>query len=152
ALFKDAENMLKRIVNEHWLQARAVVGLWPANAREDDVVLYMDEKRAATRAVFHTLRQQTAHERDVADLALADFIAPESSGKADYLGGFVVSTGFGEEKRSERFKAEKDDYNSILLKALADRLAESFAERMHQRVRAEFWAYAPEENLSNAEL
>jgi 5-methyltetrahydrofolate--homocysteine methyltransferase len=152
ALFADAQGMLKRIVDEKWLTARAVVGFWPANAEGDDIVLYTDETRKERLGAFHTLRQQVARERGTPNLALADFVAPASSGKTDYIGGFAVTAGIGEEAVAARFKADKDDYSAILLSALADRLAEAFAERLHQRVRKEFWAYAPEENLSTGEL
>ena len=148
ALFADAQAMMKRIVDEKWLTARTAFGFWPANADGDDVVLYKDENRAERLAVFHSLRQQTAKEAGAVNLALADFVAP----KGDYIGGFVVTAGIGEDAIAARFKADKDDYNAILLSALADRLAEAFAERLHGRVRREFWAYAPEENLSNDDL
>jgi 5-methyltetrahydrofolate--homocysteine methyltransferase len=144
--------MLARIVEEKWLVARASVGFWPAQAKDDDVVLFTGDGRGEELAVFHTLRQQVARERDTPNLALADFIAPAGVKKPDYIGGFVVTTGHGEREISARFEADKDDYSSILLKALADRLAEAFAEHMHERVRREFWAYAPDENLSNADL
>jgi 5-methyltetrahydrofolate--homocysteine methyltransferase len=152
ALFADARVMLKRIVKERWLTANAVIGFWPAAAEGDDIVLYKDETRAERLAAFHTLRQQVSREREQPNLALADFVARHDSGKPDYVGAFVVTTGIGEEEIATRFKADKDDYNAILLSALADRLAEAFAERLHQRVRREFWAYAPDENLSNDEL
>jgi len=152
ALFADAQAMLTRIVEEKWLTARASIGFWPAESEGEDIVLYTDKMRKTRLATFHTLRQQVARERQTANLALSDFVAPAGIGKEDYVGGFVVTTGFGEEALAERFKADKDDYNAILLSALADRLAEAFAERMHQRVRREFWAYAPDETLSNEEM
>jgi 5-methyltetrahydrofolate--homocysteine methyltransferase len=152
ALFDDAKAMLTRIIDERWLTARAVIGLWPAQAVDEDIILYADASRREELAILHTLRQQVARERDTPNLALADFVAPAEMGKPDYLGGFVVSTGFGEREMAARFETDKDDYNSILLKALADRLAEAFAEHMHERVRREFWGYAPNENLSNADL
>jgi 5-methyltetrahydrofolate--homocysteine methyltransferase len=152
ALLGDARAMLRRIVKERWLTANAVIGFWPAAAEGDDIVLYKDDTRAERLAAFHTLRQQVSREREQPNLALADFVAPNDSGKPDYVGGFVVTTGIGEEEIATRFKADKDDYNAILLSALADRLAEAFAERLHQRVRREFWAYAPDENLSNDAL
>ncbi|HYM19206.1 MAG TPA: methionine synthase [Micropepsaceae bacterium] len=151
ALFSDAQTMLKRLVAEKWLTARAVIGFWPAAASGDDIVLYRDESRKSVLAVLRTLRQQVARDRAVPNLALSDFVAP-SGGQPDYVGGFVVTAGIGEETHAARFKADKDDYNAILLSALADRLAEAFAERMHQRVRKEFWAYAAEEVLSTEEL
>ncbi|MEQ9449715.1 MAG: vitamin B12 dependent-methionine synthase activation domain-containing protein, partial [Rhodospirillaceae bacterium] len=139
-----------------WLTARGVIGFWPANAVGDDIEVYADESRSTVLATFHTLRQQmqrdTSRENVRANAALADFIAPKESGVADYIGGFAVTAGHGIEKQLEAFEREHDDYNAILLKALADRLAESFAERMHQRVREEFWGYAPGERLSNDDL
>jgi len=151
-LFADAQAMLKRIVDEKWLTARATIGFWPAESEGEDVVVYADEERKTKLGVFHTLRQQVSRERDTPNLALSDFVAPAGIGKSDYIGGFVVTTGHGEDPIAARFKADKDDYNAILLSALADRLAEAFAERMHQRVRKEFWAYAPDEAFSNEEL
>jgi len=152
SLFNDAQAMLKRAIVEKWLTARAVIGLWPAEAQGDDIAIFGDEKRAKPLAVFHTLRQQMARERESPNLALADFVAPRAAGRRDYIGGFVVTTGFGEPERAKIFEADKDDYSSILLKSLADRLAESFAERMHQRVRKEFWGFASDEKFSNEEL
>jgi len=152
-LYEDANAMLKQIVNEKWLRARAVIGLFPASTvNDDDIELYTDESRSSVRTVFHTLRQQIAHRGDAPDYALADFIAPQDSGVEDYIGAFAVTAGIGIEERVAAFEADHDDYNSILLKALADRLAEAFAERMHERVRQEFWSYAAAENLSNEEL
>ncbi|MGB5471892.1 MAG: methionine synthase [Gammaproteobacteria bacterium] len=152
-LYEDANAMLKMIVNEKWLRARAVIGLFPASTvNDDDIELYTDESRSSVRTVFHTLRQQMAHRGDAPDYALADFIAPKGSSVEDYIGAFAVTTGIGIEERVAAFEADHDDYNSILLKALADRLAEAFAERMHERVRQEFWGYAPAESLSNDEL
>ncbi len=152
-LYNDANAMLKQIVNEHWLQARAVIGLFPANTvNDDDIELYTDDTRSEVLSVVHTLRQQMSRRHDAANYALADYIAPKDSGIEDYLGAFAVTAGIGIEDRIEQFEADHDDYNSILLKALADRLAEAFAERMHERVRQEFWGYAPAESLSNAEL
>jgi 5-methyltetrahydrofolate--homocysteine methyltransferase len=152
ALFADAQAMLKRIVDEKWLKANAVIGFWPADAQGDDIVLYTDEKRGSLLGTLHTLRQQVARERDMPNLALADFVAPKESGKPDYVGGFAVTAGIGEDEIAARFKADKDDYSAILLSALADRLAEAFAERLHQRARKEFWGYAADESLSNDEL
>ena len=151
-LFEDAQAMLKKIVEEKWLTARAVVGFWPANSSGDDIILYTDDKRDNVESTLHTLRQQMARKRDRPNLALADFIAPKDSGKADYVGGFAVTTGIGEEKFAERFKADKDDYSAILLSALADRLAEGFAEALHARVRKEFWGYASDEDLTYEDL
>ncbi|MBS9475611.1 methionine synthase [Ancylobacter radicis] len=152
ALFDDAQRMLETIVAEKWLTARAVVGFWPANTVGDDIVLFTDDSRSTELATLHTLRQQMGKREGRANVALADFIAPKSAAVPDYIGGFCVTTGFGEPERSDAFKNANDDYSSILLKALADRLAEAFAERMHQRVRTEFWAYAPDEELENENL
>ncbi|MGQ0741022.1 MAG: methionine synthase [Alphaproteobacteria bacterium] len=152
SLFNDAQAMLKLIVTEKWLSARAVIGLWPAQAESDDIAVFADEARKERIAVFHTLRQQMARERESPNLALADFVAPKQSGRKDYVGAFVVTAGFGEADRARKFEADKDDYSAILLKSLADRLAEAFAERMHQRVRKEFWGYATDEKFTNEEL
>jgi 5-methyltetrahydrofolate--homocysteine methyltransferase len=151
-LFGDARAMLEKIVRERWLRARAVIGFWPANAQDDDVVVFQDEPRSAPLAVLHTIRQQMSRESNKPNLALADFVAPRTSGVADYVGGFVVTTGHGEDDHIRRFEADKDDYSAILLRALADRLAEAFAERLHERVRREFWAYAPDEKFTSDEL
>jgi 5-methyltetrahydrofolate--homocysteine methyltransferase len=152
-LYNDAQAMLQRIVGEKWLKARAVIGFWPANAVDDDIEIYADDSRARPLATIHTLRQQMARDgRDRANLALADFIAPKESGVKDYIGGFAVTTGIGLDAVVDRFEKNHDDYSAILAKALADRLAEAFAERLHERVRREFWAYAPDEDLSNEEL
>ena len=153
ALFDDAQEMLAKIVEGKWLRPKAVIGFWPANQiNHDDIELYTDETRDTHLMMFHTLRQQMARKNDRANFALSDFVAPIDTGLADYIGGFAVTTGHGEEDHSERFKADKDDYSGIMLSALADRLAEAFAEHMHGRVRREFWGYAPNENLSNEEL
>ena len=153
-LFKDAEEMLERIVSEKWLSAKAVIGFWPANSVGDDIELYTGEPRHSVLANLHTLRQQIArdHNRGRAHTALADFVAPKDTGVADYLGGFAVTTGHGEEEALEEHFKTTDDYGRIMFKALADRLAEAFAERMHERVRKEFWGYAAGEALSNDEL
>lgn len=152
SLYDDARKMLDLIVKEKWFRARATVGFWPANADGDDVVLYADESRSKKIATLHTLRQQLEKREGRFNAALADFIAPESTGVPDYIGGFVVTAGIGEDVVADRFKKANDDYSSILCKALADRLAEAFAERMHARVRREFWAYAPDEALSPEDL
>jgi 5-methyltetrahydrofolate--homocysteine methyltransferase len=150
-LLDDAKAMLKRVVDDRWFDPKAVIGFWPANAVGDDIALYTGESRKDVRATLHTLRQQLPRRDGRPNLALADFVAPAGTGKADYIGGFVVTSGAREEKISERFAKANDDYGSIMVKALADRVAEAFAERMHERVRREFWAYAPDESLSNAE-
>jgi 5-methyltetrahydrofolate--homocysteine methyltransferase len=153
-LFADAQEMLKCIVEEKWLTANAVVGFWPANSVGDDIELYSGEPRVMRIATLHTLRQQIARDpsRDRAHTALADFIAPKATGLSDYVGGFAVTTGLGEEEAIRTHIAETDDYGRILVKALADRLAEALAEHMHERVRRELWGYAPSEKLSNDEL
>ncbi|MCK1285055.1 methionine synthase [Bradyrhizobium sp. 44] len=152
ALYDDARKMLDLIVKEKWFRARATVGFWPANAQGDDIVLYADESRTRTIATLHTLRQQLEKREGRFNAALSDFVAPAGTGVPDYVGGFVVTAGIGEDVVADRFKMANDDYSSILCKALADRLAEAFAERMHARVRREFWAYAPDETLSTDEL
>lgn len=151
-LFADAREMLDKIVAEGWFRPRAVIGFWPANAVGDDIRLFTDESRSETLATFHTLRQQVSKREGRPNVALSDFVAPTASGLADYVGGFVVTAGFEEIAIAERFERANDDYSSILVKALADRLAEAFAERMHERVRREFWGYAADEALTNEEL
>ena len=152
-LFNDAQAMLQQIVGEQWLSAKAVIGFFPANSvNDDDVEVYTDDTRKHVLTRFHFLRQQMEKREGRANLCLADFIAPKESGIADYIGGFAVTAGLNIEAKLEEFKAQHDDYNDILLKALADRLAEAFAERMHERVRKEFWGYASDESLSNEEL
>lgn len=150
SLYDDARKMLDLIVKEKWFRARATVGFWPANAQGDDIVLYADESRTKQIATLHTLRQQLEKREGRFNAALADFVAP--AGVPDYVGGFVVTAGIGEDVVADRFKMANDDYSSILCKALADRLAEAFAERMHARARREFWAYAPDEALSCDDL
>jgi len=151
-LYDDARKMLERIVSEKWFRARGAIGFWPANAYGDDIVLYADETRTKEIATLHTLRQQLEKREGRFNAALSDFVAPVASGIPDYVGGFVVTAGIGEDAIADRFKMANDDYSSILCKALADRLAEAFAERLHARVRREFWAYAPDERLSSADL
>jgi 5-methyltetrahydrofolate--homocysteine methyltransferase len=153
ALFADAQAMLAQIIEEKWLTANAVIGFWPANSvGDDDIRLYSDDTRARALATLHSLRQQIARTGGGrANVALADFIAPEGAAP-DYIGGFCVTAGIGEAAIAERFDRANDDYSKIMAKALADRLAEAFAERLHQRVRREFWGYAPGENLTPEEL
>ena len=146
-LFADAQEMLKKIVAEKWFRPRAVIGFWPANAVGDDIALFADDARTDKLATFYTLRQQLGRREGKPNLALADFVAP--SGHADYIGGFVVTAGPEEEEVARRFERANDDYASIMVKALADRIAEAFAERMHERVRREFWGYAVDETLTN---
>jgi len=151
-LFDDAQAMLARIVEEHWFDPKAVIGFWPANAIGDDIRLYTGESRGETLATFFTLRQQLSKRDGRPNIALSDYIAPVESLKPDYLGAFVVTAGAREEKIADRFAKANDDYGSIMVKALADRIAEAFAERMHERVRKEFWAYAPDEAFSSEDL
>ncbi|UGV28025.1 methionine synthase [Rhodopseudomonas boonkerdii] len=152
SLYNDAQKMLKQIVDEKWFTAKATVGFWPANAVGDDIRLYADDSRSAEIATLHTLRQQLEKREGRSNAALSDFIAPKETGVADYIGAFVVTAGIGEDIIADRFKNANDDYSSILCKALADRLAEAFAERMHERVRKEFWAYASDEDISTDDL
>ncbi len=152
SLFADAQAMLQRIVDEKLLTARGVIGFWPANRRDaDDLVLFADEQRQNSIATLHHLRQQMKRNGEP-NRSLADFIAPEGLGVNDYMGGFAVTAGIGCDEVARDYESKGDDYNSIMIKALADRLAEAFAERMHERVRKEFWGYAPDEALDNASL
>ncbi len=152
ALYADARDMLDKIVAEQWFKAGAVYGFWPAQSEGDDILLFADEAREAPIATLYSLRQQLSKREGRHNMALSDFIAPRASGVADYVGGFAVTAGLGEDAMAERFKRANDDYSAILVKALADRLAEALAERLHQRVRKEFWGYAPDEALGNDAL
>ncbi|MDA9261850.1 methionine synthase [Flavobacteriales bacterium] len=153
SLFADAQEMLAKIEKENWLTAKAVVGIWPANSNgNDDVFTYSDATREEVTHTFHSLRQQTQKAKNLPNFSLADFIAPKETGLQDYIGGFVVTSGLGIETHVKQFQESHDDYNAILLKALADRLAEAFAELMHKKVREELWGYANQESLSNEEL
>jgi 5-methyltetrahydrofolate--homocysteine methyltransferase len=150
SLYEDALAMLKRIIDENLLEARAVFGIFPANRRgDDDIVLWEDETRETEKMTLHHLRQQNKKASGQPNWCLADFVAED---KQDWIGAFAVSTGFRIEEELARFEAEHDDYSSIMLKALADRLAEAFAEHLHERVRKEFWGYASSENLDNEAL
>ena len=155
-VYADALKMLEKVIQGRWIQAHAVVGLYPANRIGDDIVVYSDEKRDTPLLTWNCLRQQTV--RPVVDglkrpnRCLADYIAPLSLGKKDYIGMFAVTTGHGVEKKVAEFQARHDDYDAIMIKAIADRLAEAFAECMHHRVRTDLWGYCPQENLSNEEL
>jgi 5-methyltetrahydrofolate--homocysteine methyltransferase len=151
-LYADAQAMLKQIIEEKWFCPRAVIGFWPANAVGDDIRLFTDESRTEELDTFFTLRQQLSKRDGRPNVALSDFVAPKDSGVADYVGGFVVTAGIEEVAIAERFERANDDYSSILVKALADRFAEAFAECMHERVRKEYWGYATDENFSNEEL
>ncbi len=152
-LFIDAKAMLKQIVDEHWLTANAVYGLFPTNTvNHDDIEIYTDETRSECAMTWHNLRQQTKKPESIPNYCLADYVAPKDSGVADYIGGFAVTTGIGIDARVAEFEAQNDDYNAIMLKALADRLAEAFAELLHKKVRCEFWGYASDEGLDNDAL
>jgi 5-methyltetrahydrofolate--homocysteine methyltransferase len=152
SLFHDAGVLLDRIVRERLLRARGVFGFFPANGIGDDIQLYADEERTEPKAVIHTIRQQMIKPPGRPNLALADFVAPHDTGVADFVGAFAVTAGTGTDELVARFEQDHDDYNAILTKALADRLAEAFAERLHLRVRQEFWGYARDEALDNAGL
>ncbi|TXN40965.1 methionine synthase [Methylobacterium sp. WL30] len=152
ALFEDAQAMLKQIVAERWFNPKAILGFWPANAVGDDIRLYTGESRSETLATFHGLRQQLSKRDGRPNTCLSDFVAPAETGIADYVGGFVVTAGLEEVRIAEKFERANDDYRSILVKALADRIAEAFAERMHERVRREFWGYAADETYTPEEL
>jgi len=151
-LYDDANTMLQRIIKENWLRANAVIGLFPANSTGDDIQIYNPEKPGEEKTMLHTLRQQNKKAPGQPNLSLSDFIAPVQSGRTDYIGAFAVTTGLGIEKYVKQFEADHDDYNAILLKALADRLAEAFAEYMHLQVRSKFWGYDKNEALSKKEL
>ena len=148
-LFKDAQAMLDRLIAEKWLTARGVIGFWPATGIGDDIEVQLDDGKTVA---LHHLRQQVDKPVERPDFCLSDFVAPKSTGKRDWVGGFAVTAGIGIDTHVARFEADHDDYSAILLKALADRLAEAFAERMHERVRREFWGYAPDESLDNKAL
>jgi 5-methyltetrahydrofolate--homocysteine methyltransferase len=152
-LYADALVMLEKLVQEKWLTARAVIGFFPANSHaDDDISVFTNDTRKHIRLPLHHLRQQKSKPQDQAQLCLSDFVAPSVSGRADYIGAFAVTAGIGIDEHVARFEAAHDDYSSIMLKALADRLAEALAERMHERVRREWWAYAPQEHLDTAGL
>lgn len=151
-LYDDAQAMLDQLIEEKWLTASGVIGLFPANAVGDDIELYTDDNRTEVRTVLHHLRQQGEHREGIANKALSDYVAPKSTGLKDYVGAFAVTAGLGSVEKVMEFKKNLDDYNAILLESLADRLAEAFAERMHERVRKELWGYAPDEHLDNVGL
>ena len=151
-LFDDAQAMLEKIINEKWLQARAVLGVFPANGiNDDDIEVYTDDSREEVLTTFFNPRQQ-ASKKTAPNISLGDFVAPKNTGLADHIGAFAVTTGIGIEEKVAGFEADHDDYSSIMLKALADRLAEAFAEHLHERVRKEYWGFAPEESFHNEEL
>ncbi|MBP7566770.1 MAG: methionine synthase, partial [Burkholderiaceae bacterium] len=156
-VYADGQRMLKRLIEGRWLSASGVVGFWPAACvNDDDIALYTDESRSEVAMTWYGLRQQT--EKPVIDgvprpsRCLADFVAPAGSGRKDYVGVFAVTAGLGVEKKEKYFQDDLDDYSAIMLKALADRLAEAFAEALHHRVRTDLWGYAPQEDLSNDDM
>ena len=151
-LYDDAQEMLDTLIKEKWLTANGVIGFFPANAVGDDVEVYTDETRTQVLTTLHNLRQQGQHRDGIPNRSLGDYVAPKDTGLADYVGAFAVTAGLGSHDKIAEFKAAHDDYNAILLESLADRLAEAFAERMHQRVRKEFWGYQPDEQLDNEAL
>ena len=151
-LFFDAKNMLQKIVTEEWLTPKGIIGIFPANSINDDDIQINPSTLNHQPSTFLTLRQQSQKTTGAPNIALADFIAPKESGKQDYIGCFCVTTGFGVDEKALEFEKQLDDYNSIMIKALADRLAEAFAEYLHLKVRKDIWGYASNENLSNQEL
>src|SRR6202007_2083773 len=151
-LYDDAQEMLDTLIKEKWLTANGVIGFFPANAVGDDIEVYTDETRTEVMTTLHNLRQQGEHRDGIPNRSLGDYIAPKETGLRDYVGAFAVTTGLGSQDKITEFKAANDDYNAILLESLADRLAEAFAERMHQRVRKEFWGFQPDEQLDNEAL
>ena len=151
SLYEDAQQLLETVIRERWLEARGVLGFFRANSLGDDIALYVDDSRAERLATLHHLRQQRRKREDLANDCLADFVAPAGT-REDYLGAFAVTAGLGLDEHVARLESEHDDYTAILLKALADRLAEAFAERLHQRVRTELWGYAKGEQLDTAAL
>jgi len=151
-VFDNGQKMLDQIIKGRWLSANAVFGFWPANSVGDSIEIYADESRGAVLATFHQLRQQNEKPAGNPNQSLADFIAPRESGITDYFGAFAVTAGLGCDERAKAFEAKHDDYSAIMVKALADRLAEAFAEHLHARVRREYWGYASDESLANSEL
>ncbi|MBN2639291.1 MAG: methionine synthase [Bacteroidales bacterium] len=149
-LFQDAQSMLDKIISEKWLKAKGVLGIYPANALDDSVEIYSEKGKPID--TYHFLRNQEEKEGDYPNLCLSDFVAPKETGITDYMGFFAVTAGLGIEERIKAFEQDHDDYSAIMLKVLADRLAEAFAEHLHERIRKEFWAYAPDEQLSISEL
>ena len=152
-LYDDAQEMLDQLIEGRWLRACGVAGIFPAaRVDHDDIEVYADDSRSEVRTTLHHLRQQTEHREGIAHKSLADFVAPKETGLADHVGAFAVTAGLGSQDKVTEFKEQNDDYNAILLESLADRLAEAFAERLHERVRKEIWAYEPTEELDNADL
>jgi len=152
SVFAEGQAMLDRVVRGRWLAASGVYGLWPANSVGDDVEIYTDDARSGILGTWHNLRQQNRKPAGNPNLCLSDFVAPRDAGPVDYVGAFAVTAGLGIEAKLEEFRAQNDDYGAIMLKAIADRLAEAFAEHLHHLVRTDFWGYAAGESLSNAEL
>ena len=151
-LFNDANQLLDKIIEKQMLEANGVIGFYPANSIGEDVEIYTNESRSKTLATFRFLRNQQQKSNNLPNLSLADFIAPKGSGMNDYLGFFAVTAGIGLEKWPEKFEKDHDDYSSIMLKVLADRLAEAFAELIHKRVRKKFWGYSSDEKIELAGL
>jgi 5-methyltetrahydrofolate--homocysteine methyltransferase len=151
-LFDDAQDLIDQVIKDKWLTSKAAIGIFPANAVGDDIELFSDENREHVLTMFHTLRQQGDKGTERPDRALSDYIAPKETGLEDYIGAFALTTGLGMKDALKRFEADHDDYSSILLQAVGDRLAEALAERLHERIRREFWGYASDENMSNVEL
>ena len=151
-LYDDAQEMLDRLAGEKWLTAHGVVGLWPANSVGDDIEVYLTDHHDEPYEVLHQLRQQGQHREGVPNRSLSDYVAPKSTGLRDHVGGFAVTAGHGTQEKAAQFKADLNDYDAILLESLADRLAEAFAERLHQRIRTELWGYAGDERLDHADL
>jgi 5-methyltetrahydrofolate--homocysteine methyltransferase len=155
-LYADATSMLQKVIDERWLQAAAVIGLFPANSQGDDILVYRNETRNQTLTTLHNLRKQGQQpgggKKRHYNESLADYIAPETSDRHDYIGAFACTAGIGIEQKINEFEQDHDDYHAIMLKALADRLAEALAEWLHERVRKEYWGYAKDESLSNQEL
>jgi len=151
-LYDDAQEMLDRAIEEKWLTANGVIGFFPANAVGDDIEIYDDDSRTTVRSQLFNLRQQGQHREGVPNRSLGDFVAPKDTGLADHVGAFAVTAGLGSQDKIKEFKDDLDDYSAILLESLADRLAEAFAERMHQRVRTELWGHSDDEGLDNQDL
>ena len=152
SLFNDAQKMIRKIIEENWLTAKARFGIFPVNSVGDDIEVYNNKEREKVIARWITLRQQLKKHKGISNLALADYIAPRESKKIDYAGAFCVTTGFGVEQKAKFFEENNDDYSSIMLKAIADRFAEAFAEYLHKEIRINYWGYTKEENLSNEDL
>jgi 5-methyltetrahydrofolate--homocysteine methyltransferase len=151
-LYDDAQDMLDKLIKEKWLTANGIIGFFPANAVGDDIEVYTDESRTTVLQTLRNLRQQGEHRDGIPNRSLGDYVAPKETGLEDYVGAFAVTAGLGSQDKILEFKADIDDYSAILLESIADRLAEAFAERMHERVRKEFWGYQPDEDLSNEAL